>query len=141
MKFLFYFAFVMGCLFPACSHADTRTKKVTYTTIGNLECSIWIKRRKESISDTTHSITDSWFVEGWVLGSVSTLNAIQQGSPDILHAIDAETIYSWMDKYCAEHPKSDLLDASFTLATKLNNISSRKNARNAQTGKRAQNAP
>jgi hypothetical protein len=120
---------ILAGILPTLARAAASAGAATYTTIGNSDCSHWLERREEAASGKTYSFSASWFMEGWILGSVTTLNAAQQGKPNALQAIDADTIFLWVDKFCAKYPKKDLLDASFELIGELNKIETRKQNR------------
>lgn len=122
-----YVLLAIGSILPSLVRADTSTG-TTFTTIANSQCSVWTERRAEALSETTFGFAASWSLEGWILGSISTLNALSHGQPNVLKAIDARTVHLWVDRYCAKYPNKDLLDASFELFVELEKIQAPKSS-------------
>ncbi|MBN9134166.1 MAG: hypothetical protein J0H48_12520 [Nitrosospira multiformis] len=60
--------------------------------------------------------------KAWVLGFLTALNLTSSGKKDVLAVVDADTIYTWIDRYCVENPKSDTPDAAVELFLKLRKI-------------------
>ncbi len=50
----------------------------------------------------------------WLLGFVSGLNSGIDG-PNLLESVDGPLVFDWMDKFCADNPKSDLYDGANSL--------------------------
>jgi hypothetical protein len=55
----------------------------------------------------------------WVLGFVSAFNLYQGPTPDLLHNVDADSVFAWIDNYCASHPLNRISTATIALILDL----------------------
>lgn len=94
------------------------------TIFGGSSCIEW----QRSIADERKLPTSSYrgysaaLEKAWLIGFVSGYNAASPVQKNLLAAIDPETIYIWMDKYCKENPKNDVYDGAGKMFEELNKI-------------------
>ncbi len=101
----------------------------TFSLIGLRTCMKWTIDRKNSRSRTGIEMLSDVGDRDWLLGYLSSLNDTSGGALDVLDAVDAETVFLWTDKYCAEHPNKDLHDAAWELFIALYKIEVKRHAK------------
>lgn len=97
-------------------------ERSTYTSIGNYDCRSWSAVRKTASQGSGVEILSDAGAKAWVLGFVTALNITAEGDRDFLSAIDADTIFHWMDKFCSKNPRKDTIDGSIELLVELRKI-------------------
>ena len=103
---------VMMC-WPAICHAGVdENGHYGVLGMGKNSCREWTKGRFNR--DETESIDIAW-----VGGFVTAVNRFGYGSSDISKGTDADGIVSWIDNYCAQHPRDALADAASALTIEL----------------------
>jgi hypothetical protein len=96
-------AFAIG--FPFCSAAAD-------LVVGTISCNEWVEDRTTDTNYINKSVDQSW-----VMGFLSAY-AETTGTNFLAH-VNPQSIYSWMDKYCANHPRKKIDDAALILAHQL----------------------
>ena len=96
----------------------------TITLIGPRSCSYWLKNRGSEKTVPYSSIQSIGAMSDstWLFGFVSGYNAAYPTDKNLLAEIDADTISLWMDRYCADNPKSDLYNGTHKLFEELQKI-------------------
>jgi hypothetical protein len=86
-------------------------------------CNSWTSDRKEAANGKGAEVfSDSWG-KSWILGYLSALNMSLGEEKDTLAAVDGETVFLWVDKYCDKNPNKQLYEAALDLFIKLKKIS------------------
>jgi len=80
--------------------------------VGSVNCREWIADRA-NVSDYMNKNVDQSWVVGFLSGYSVTANI------DFLADIKTQSIYVWMDKYCASHPNKKIDDGSLQLVHEL----------------------
>ena len=96
----------------------------TITVLASRSCAQWVEdKRSAALEGTTGS---AWFTVAlnrrWLLGYVSGLNAAYPSDKNLLAAVNAAIVEEWIDKYCAQNPKKDLIDGAERLMAELAKI-------------------
>jgi hypothetical protein len=71
---------------------------------GQAPCSEWT-------ADRMIAGAGAWQQQQWLLGYLTAYNEWVSGSADVVGALDAEGIFSWVDDYCARDRTQKLSDA------------------------------
>ena len=56
---------------------------------------------------------------GWVLGYISAVNEYGPWSADVTQGTDTDSVFAWIDNYCAQHPLNNVDDATEVLLGEL----------------------
>jgi hypothetical protein len=117
------FAKSLAALLSSVALAGAAELERERTVWGDRGCAEWNATHtgEPDYSDTV-SLVKKIGAESWVLGYVSGVNSMAPG-PDQLRDIKPNTIYAWMDRFCAKHPKSLLLEGTDSLLLELLKIS------------------
>lgn len=77
-------------------------------------CGAWVAARDHKGSYKTQ-------LEAWLTGMMSGLASAKCAAPgaDLLHGVDAATVFNWMDNYCHSHPRQNLNDGASALEAEL----------------------
>jgi hypothetical protein len=77
-------------------------------------CGAWVAARDHKGSYKTQ-------LEAWVSGMMSGLASAKCVAPgtELLHDVDAATVFNWMDNYCRSHPRQNLSDGASVLEGEL----------------------
>ena len=87
-------------------------KNQLYIAVSPASCEEWNLHRRAG--DYTGSVYTYW-----ITGYLSAYNAAANNVYDIMGDTDIETIYTDMDKYCGNRPKSHLADGMSHIIMKL----------------------
>jgi len=80
--------------------------------VGNLECGLWTQARQSGHPDEVWWKT---LILGWVEGFLSSYNFYGPGISNISKGSDRDDIARWVDKYCLQHPRSNIAGAAEAL--------------------------
>jgi hypothetical protein len=80
--------------------------------VGNLECDLWTQARQIGDVDAVWWKT---LILGWVEGFLSSYNFYGSGISNISKGSDRDDIAQWVDKYCLQHPRSNIAGAAEAL--------------------------
>ncbi len=76
---------------------------------GSRPCGSWLQVRSQALPDSAA-------LQSWVLGYVTSVNAIfLTSSPDVTQGANPDALFSWIDNYCAAHPFDSLARATAAL--------------------------
>lgn len=110
--------FILGVAKPTDS-AEFRT----YTVIGRNDCKHWTTDRQKAVSGTGAEVLSDLWERGWLLGYLSALNVSSLSKDkDYLAALDGDTIFLWVDRYCTQNPNKNLGDAAAELFSEMKKI-------------------
>jgi hypothetical protein len=100
-------------------HAESGSR--TVTTIGARSCADWIEERKleNRVDRQPFEIFRLRATESWLLGLMTGLNAGDPGDRDYLDAVDANTIFDWMDTFCEKNHRSTMFTGAQRLMLEL----------------------
>jgi hypothetical protein len=105
MKILLLLLTSLALGFSESSHADD-------IAVGSVTCKEWIIDRA-SKADYLNKDAD----QSWVIGFLSAYSEATR--INFLDNIKLQSIYTWMDKYCANHPLAQINDGALILANGL----------------------
>jgi len=80
--------------------------------VGTISCKEWVADRTMEINDLNKSVDQSW-----VMGFLSAYGETTR--TNLVANVNPQSIFSWMDKYCASHPMKKIDDAVLVLAHEL----------------------
>lgn len=80
--------------------------------VGTISCKEWIEDRSNDTDSFNKSVDQSW-----VMGFLSAYAMATR--TNFLTNVKTQTIYDWMDKYCASHPSNKIEDGVIILAHEL----------------------
>ena len=76
---------------------------------GSRPCGSWLDLRSQALPDSA-------VLQSWVLGYITSVNAnLLTSSSDVTFGASADTLFSWIDNYCAAHPLDSLARATSAL--------------------------
>jgi hypothetical protein len=79
--------------------------------IGSASCAEWTSERKKG---------ETWAAAAqlsWVLGYATAVNRFGPWSSNVV--TDAQSVLTWLDTYCAQHPRNNIATATGALAFEL----------------------
>jgi hypothetical protein len=80
---------------------------------GSRPCGSWLQVRSQALPDSA-------VLQSWVLGYITSVNAnLLSSSQDVVAGATPETLFSWIDSYCAAHPLDSVARASRALLDSL----------------------
>lgn len=97
-----------------------------FTIIGaRAPCDEWTKSRAAHAAARRKQDFEliSVLREQWLLGYLSGITYAIYASDDPLDAIDAKTIFDWMDRYCRSNPQANVATGSHELLQELAKLS------------------
>jgi hypothetical protein len=111
MRKIIFVIVALAAIAPA--SADTDGLK-TAIGVGNGSCGKWTQDRAKRGPNFYLNVQ-------WLAGYLSALNRwnVIAGEHDVLEHIDADAIVKWMDKYCSQHPLTNVVVAVGQLAREL----------------------
>jgi hypothetical protein len=77
--------------------------------VGSVTCTEWLSDRAAKTDYMNKNVDESW-----VMGFLSAYSATAR--VPFMEGIKPAAIYSWMDKYCKNHPKNTIDDGALHLA-------------------------
>jgi hypothetical protein len=80
--------------------------------VGTISCKEWVEDRANNTNNFNKSVDQSW-VMGF-LGAYAIAT-----KTNFLINVKTQTIYDWMDKYCADHQANKINDGVLILAHEL----------------------
>jgi len=83
----------------------------TITTIGNIDCGKWIKRKNHPMEELR--------TISWLSGFMTGLNFGDQFRNDPLKRVSADQIALWMDNYCRANPLRSVANGGEILMMEL----------------------
>jgi hypothetical protein len=98
----------------------------TFTTFGAASCAKWVATQtkdKSAPSDLGNSFA-LFEMKGWIYGYLTGITEalFATGNKDPLAQVDGQTIYDWMDNYCAKHPDAGIKDGAVELLLTLGKL-------------------
>ena len=80
---------------------------------GSRPCGSWLQARSQALPDSA-------MLQSWVLGYITSVNAnVLAISPDIAAGTSPDSLFSWIDNYCAAHPLDSVARAAGSLLESL----------------------
>lgn len=80
---------------------------------GSRPCGGWLQVRSQALPDSA-------VLQSWVLGYLTSVNAnLLSVNRDVTAGASSETLFSWIDNYCAAHPLDSLARAASALLDSL----------------------
>ena len=80
---------------------------------GSRPCGSWLQLRSQALPDSA-------ILQSWVLGYVTSVNAnLLSVNRDVTGDAAPETLFSWIDNYCAAHPLDSLARAASAMIDSL----------------------
>ena len=74
--------------------------------VGSRPCGSWLQVRSQALPDSA-------VLQSWVLGYITSVNAnLLSVNQDVTGGAVSETLFSWIDSYCAAHPLDSLARAA-----------------------------
>jgi hypothetical protein len=95
-------------LFIVLASISSFAMAVTIIDIKGNSCGKWVETRKNNSSSQR---------EAWIAGYLS--GVAYESENNVFVSIDAESIYLWTDKYCAENPLNEVAVAAYNLFLEL----------------------
>ena len=80
--------------------------------VGSVSCKEWVTDRTANSNFFNKNADQSWVIG--FLGAYSEATRIP-----FLENVKTQSIYNWMDKYCASHPSEKINDGALALAHEL----------------------
>jgi hypothetical protein len=106
------FLLLAGSLTLAAPAARAANEYVIYGA-GSRPCGSWLQVRSQALPDSA-------VLQSWVLGYITSVNAnLLSSSQDVVAGATPETLFSWIDSYCAAHPLDSVARASRALLDSL----------------------
>jgi hypothetical protein len=105
MKILFSLLIAFAIGFPMASYAAD-------VVVGSVSCKEWTADRTAEHSYMNKSVDQNW-VLGFLNGYATTTGI------NFLDGVKTQTIFKWMDKYCASHPSKNIDDGSLVFAHEI----------------------
>jgi hypothetical protein len=76
---------------------------------GSRPCGSWLQVRSQALPDSA-------VLQSWVLGYITSVNAnFLTSSPDVTAGTSPDSLFSWIDNYCAAHPLDSVARATSAL--------------------------
>jgi len=102
---------VLGALVVAApTRADDR---YVILGAGGRPCGSWLELRSRALPETT-------VLQSWVLGYITSVNAnVLTGTGDVSRGDSPDTLFAWIDNYCAAHPLDSIARATGALLDSL----------------------
>lgn len=80
---------------------------------GGRPCGSWLQVRSQALPDSA-------LLQSWVLGYVTSANAnLLSVNRDVTGGADPDTLFSWVDNYCAAHPLDTVARAASAMLDSL----------------------
>ena len=97
---------MFALVFSFDSHADETI------VVGSISCKEWVADRASESDYRKKYIDQNWLVG--FLGGYAMSNGV-----DFLAEVKTQSVYTWMDKYCASHPQKKIEDGAIILVHEL----------------------
>ena len=80
---------------------------------GSRSCGSWLQVRSQALPDTV-------VLQSWILGYITSVNAnVLSVNRDVTSGAAPDTLFSWIDNYCAAHPLESVARAASALLDSL----------------------
>ncbi len=97
----YVFALIAGLSISAAAGAADKSGSYTTFGAGNMSCESWLKEREKGKPQ-------AWEFQQWLLGYVSAYNNWVHKGRNVADGTNANGMFAWIDKYCADRPRDVL---------------------------------
>ncbi len=100
-------------VFPYAAPALAAGNQYVIFGAGSRPCGSWLQLRSQALPDSAD-------LQSWVLGYVTSVNAnILSVNEDVTGGAAPDTLFTWVDNYCAAHPLDSLARAASAMLDSL----------------------